>query len=316
VLLQSPPAADRFEPPPQTVAAPRPEGGATEEWHDLTAMATSTVIHVVALVVLALIVPRLRDDGQPVQIISASPEQEADFEDFDPLPVAIPAAEPVAAEPPVPDVPPDAAELVVAIDGEAGMDVADPDAFAGLLADAAFGSDALLGEFAVRRAGGGTGGSGNGIGGEIGRRLAKAGAGSGAIQVSLAWNNFNDLDLHVIPPSGERIFFAQRRSRCGGHLDVDMNAQGAASREPVENVYWPRQRAPRGGFAVYVHHFARHDPIDETPFELHVLVDGERQSFKGVVRSGMPPIRIAEFRRRPAAGGAEAEQAAENEFPE
>ena len=277
-------------------------------------MAVSTVVHVVALLLLALIVPQLREGAPPVRIVSAAPEPAAEFEDFEPLPVELPAEEPVDLEQPVPDVPAEAVEPVVEIDGDAGVEGIDAAAFAGPLADPALGSDALLGEFAVRRAGGGGGGSGEGLGGEIGRRLAKAGAGSGAIQVSLAWNNFNDLDLHVIPPSGERIFFAHRRSRCGGHLDVDMNAGGASSREPVENVYWPRQQAPRGGFSVYVHHYARHDPVDETPFELHLLVDGKRQSFKGVVRGGMPPVRVAEFQRQPVGRGAA--PAEESEFPE
>lgn len=282
---------------------PCPGGTASEEWHDLTAMTVSTVVHVVALLALALIVPQLRRGAPPVRIVSLAPEQATDFENLEPLPTEFPAAEPIDLEQPVPDFSADQPGPAVELDSDAGAEGIDAAAFAGSLTDPVIGSDAPLGAIAVQRAGG-SGARGHGLGGEIGRRLAKAGAKSGAIQVSLAWNNFNDLDLHVIPPSGERISFHQPRSRCGGHLDVDMNAGGAISREPVENVYWPSQRAPRGGFVVYVHHFDRHDAVDETSFELHLLVDGRRQSFKGVVRSGMPPVRVAEFQRRPADRGA------------
>jgi hypothetical protein len=80
----------------------------------------------------------------------------------------------------------------------------------------------------------------------------------------------------------------------------------------VENVYWPRQVAPRGEFAVYVHHFARHDDVDATPFEVHVLVDGTKQSFKGVARGGGPPVLVTTFRRTPG----QARQPPEQTFPE
>ena len=38
-------------------------------------------------------------------------------------------------------------------------------------------------------------------------RLRRAGAQSGDVQISLAWNNGNDIDLHVETPGGEKIFF-------------------------------------------------------------------------------------------------------------
>lgn len=68
-------------------------------------------------------------------------------------------------------------------------------------------------------------------------RVTKAGGKKGEVQFALAWRNVNDLDLHVIAPSGEHISHQHRRSKCFGMLDVDMNVDGE-SEEPVENVRW------------------------------------------------------------------------------
>ncbi|MBA7542055.1 hypothetical protein ES705_34371 [subsurface metagenome] len=88
-------------------------------------------------------------------------------------------------------------------------------------------------------------------------RLAGSGAKTGDVRISLMWNNRNDLDLHVVAPSREEIYHGRRNSRCGGELDVDMNASGETMK-PVENIYWPKGRAPKGLYRVFVRNYAYH----------------------------------------------------------
>lgn len=134
---------------------------------------------------------------------------------------------------------------------------------------------------------------------EFAERLAREGAKTGDVQISLIWNNYNDLDLHVVCPSGERIFFDNRNSKCGGELDVDMNVK-PASRKPVENVYWPEGKAPRGTYKVYIHHYAKHNKgfrsnKDPTEFRLLVDMEGTKKEFKGDISNGEPLRLVAEF---------------------
>lgn len=135
-------------------------------------------------------------------------------------------------------------------------------------------------------------------GADFAERLEREGAKAGDIQISLLWNNFNDLDLHVICPSGERISYQNKHSRCGGELDVDMNAGGRNSREPVENIYWPKGQSPKGKFQVFVHHYANHGDRDPTAFRVAVTIGGEIRPFSGRVSRGQPPKLVHAFTRQ------------------
>ncbi len=48
-------------------------------------------------------------------------------------------------------------------------------------------------------------------------------AGTGKLQVNCSWDQLNDVDLHLIEPNGEKIYFGNSTSANGGELDVDSN---------------------------------------------------------------------------------------------
>ena len=88
---------------------------------------------------------------------------------------------------------------------------------------------------------------------EIKKRVEAAGGIYEGVDVraSLIWDNRNDLDLHMITPSGEHIFYGHKQSHCRGELDVDRNVRGETTK-PVENIRWRKGTAPAGSYRLYV----------------------------------------------------------------
>lgn len=130
---------------------------------------------------------------------------------------------------------------------------------------------------------------------ELTKRLEREGAKTGDVQLSLSWNNYNDLDIHCIDPLGEEIYFSRRRSQSGGELDVDMNAGGKQSKEPVENIYWPPGGAPSGKYQVFVNYYAQYDDADLTTFTVGVKEKSKTQEFSGSISRGQAKRLIYEF---------------------
>lgn len=132
---------------------------------------------------------------------------------------------------------------------------------------------------------------------ELQERLNREGAMTGDVQISLMWENFNDLDLHVVCPSGERIHGGNKLSECNGELDVDANVR-PETKKPVENVVWPGVSAPPGTYQVYVHHYKKHKKRrakDPTSFQIIVNNVGDYREYHGDLTHGDPITLVCQF---------------------
>ncbi|MDG1549318.1 MAG: hypothetical protein P8Q94_04620 [Candidatus Poseidoniaceae archaeon] len=132
---------------------------------------------------------------------------------------------------------------------------------------------------------------------ELQERLNREGAMTGDVQISLMWENFNDLDLHVVCPSGERIHGGNKLSGCNGELDVDANVR-PETKKPVENVVWPGVSAPPGTYQVYVHHYKKHKKRrskDPTSFQIIVNNVGDYREYHGDLTHGDPITLVCQF---------------------
>lgn len=106
-------------------------------------------------------------------------------------------------------------------------------------------------------------------------RAERGHLGTGDVQVTLFWKGADDVDLHVIDPLGQRVYFGNNQVSGGGRLDLDMNAGEAPwSTNAQENIYWPFGSAPQGRYRVLVHHYRRNGGPNAIPFTLRILDKG------------------------------------------
>ena len=105
-------------------------------------------------------------------------------------------------------------------------------------------------------------------------------AGTGKLQVSLSWDQLNDVDLHVIEPNGEHIYYGHETSVNGGQLDVDSNA-GCGIDDPVrnaENIYYedsPDVTIEYGEYEVLVDLWSACQIGEDTLYTIIVYYGGE-----------------------------------------
>lgn len=115
----------------------------------------------------------------------------------------------------------------------------------------------------------------------IKERVKKAGGNvEGVLRCSLSWFNYDDLDIHVIEPGGNHIYFANKRNReTSGILDVDMNISSGGSREAVENITWgDKDLMEEGIYALHINQFTQRERAD-VGFDVEVEYGGNIHSF-------------------------------------
>jgi uncharacterized protein YfaP (DUF2135 family) len=95
------------------------------------------------------------------------------------------------------------------------------------------------------------------------------------------------VDLHVIDPSLEEIYFGHRNSASGGKLDLDSNA--ACGRDVPEmdhksneNIVWPVGQAPHGVFTVKLAYWSACNMSAPTDYVVTIAAKGQpAQVFTG-----------------------------------
>lgn len=88
--------------------------------------------------------------------------------------------------------------------------------------------------------------------------------GTGDIQVSVAWTDTADVDLHIVDPQGGHLYFANDSVPSGGRLDLDANAacskntlaDGSRAYVSNENTFWPMGQAPNGQYLVFLDYWS------------------------------------------------------------
>lgn len=121
---------------------------------------------------------------------------------------------------------------------------------------------------------------------------SRGGKTEGIVNIRLAFpNTTSDYDLHVTEPSGNEIYYMNRRDMQSSSGMLDLDAQGADGNFPadkrVENIiYTNEQKMPNGNYRVYVHNYSTND--NNFGFVIEVEIDGEVTTFNynSIIRTG------------------------------
>lgn len=109
-------------------------------------------------------------------------------------------------------------------------------------------------------------------------RLQREKAKSGAVSVSLAWNDPSDLDLEAtvfLKSGGQALIDFENKRAAGGYLDVDMHERdGAEVAEPVENIFW--KKPPAGIYSITVCFYKKRGTrVAAIPFRALLRIEDE-----------------------------------------
>lgn len=119
---------------------------------------------------------------------------------------------------------------------------------------------------------------------------------NGDVEVTLHWNNTNDLDIACLDPNYELIMYNHRRSVSGGFLEFDMNSHpDNLSNSPVEHIYWPQGSAPNGTYKVYLTHYRKFDSEDNSAYSIEVKFGKQKKTFTGNISHAQGRVAICSF---------------------
>ncbi len=161
------------------------------------------------------------------------------------------------------------------IEGYFEVPLASPQIAASLLL--AFPQDITLSEFDLGFAVAGPDGV---VGSYVPLTITVIQVGTGDVQVTLSWDANSDVDLHVVAPNGEEIYFGNPDGANGGTLDLDSNAGCNIDGVRNENITWPSGQAPAGTYIVRVDYWDSCG-VPETNYTVRVNNGGQVQVVTG-----------------------------------
>src|SRR5690554_2926024 len=94
-------------------------------------------------------------------------------------------------------------------------------------------------------------------------------------RVSRSFDNDKDVDLHLIEPNGDHIYYNNETSTNGGFLDLDSNPACEIDGVNNENIYYPDDATIEvGTYYVYVDMYENCNPSVATNFVVSVILNG------------------------------------------
>lgn len=106
--------------------------------------------------------------------------------------------------------------------------------------------------------------------------VTRISAGTGTLQVSCSWDKPNDVDLHLVEPGEEEIYYGMEQSQNGGLLDVDSNAGCYLDNINNENITYSEESVVASGtYIVRVDLYSNCDVPENTNFSVTARYQGQ-----------------------------------------
>lgn len=106
----------------------------------------------------------------------------------------------------------------------------------------------------------------------------------GDITVNLAWNTTDDLDLMIIDPCNNQVYYKNRHQTCSdgkGFLDLDANAnEDSLTTAPQENIYWENPSV--GAYKVMVYFYKKRNN-QSVPFKITMILKNKRKVIDSLI---------------------------------
>ena len=120
-------------------------------------------------------------------------------------------------------------------------------------------------------------------------KIKTYGTGVGDIFATLTWNKEGDVDLWLIEPGGNKIYYANPTSPTGGQLDYD-NVTGYGP----ENIFY-EGTPPTGTYEVWVHYYSEYE--GPTDWVVSLKNGASTQNFRNTLQQDDDSMLVTTFTR-------------------